>query len=272
MARVRRWTRIRKIGHAGTLDPMASGVLVLCLGPATRLSEFAMRSPKQYRATVRLGITTNTYDSEGEIVAQQPLGEISAADIEAVLPRFTGEIDQVPPVYSAIKQGGKRLYDKARDGEAVTLMPRRVTIERITMTEVALPDVVLDVVCSPGTYIRSLAYDIGEALGIGAYLAGLVRVSSGHFRVDEAVTLADFEAATQSGDWRKYLLPPETAVSGAVMIHLDAQQVQRVQHGNPVDAPEGACGLACAFAPGGTLLAVMEAQGDQWQPVKVFAG
>ncbi|MBN2469747.1 MAG: tRNA pseudouridine(55) synthase TruB [Anaerolineae bacterium] len=270
VAQVRRLTRIRKIGHAGTLDPLASGVLVLCLGPATRLSEYAMRSPKHYRATVRLGAVTNTYDAEGEIIARQPVGALTAPQIEAALVPFTGEIEQVPPMYSAIKQGGRRLYDLAREGQDVSREARRVTIDRIEIAALELPDVVLDVTCSPGTYIRSLAHDLGAALGTGAYLAGLVRTASGHFRLEDALPLAEFEAAAQAGDWQQHLLPPERALAGAAQLRLDDAQTQRVLHGNAIEDPEDAAGLACGFDPAGTLLAVLEAREGYWQPVKVF--
>lgn len=274
VARVRRLTRIRKIGHAGTLDPLAAGVLVLGLGPATRVSEYAMRSPKRYRGTVRLGATTTTYDAEGEIVTQQPVGDLTQAQIEAGLEQFTGEIEQVPPMYSAIKQDGRRLYDLAREGQDVSRGARQVTIERIEIVALALPDVVLDVTCSPGTYIRSLAHDLGAVLGVGGYLAGLTRVASGGFTLEDAVPLDVFEAAAQAGDWRRYLLPPEQALPDAARLRLDAAQTERVLHGNAIEAPAEADGLACAFGPDGAFLAVLEAQDQRglraWQPVKVF--
>lgn len=270
VAAVRRLTGIRKIGHAGTLDPKASGVLVLCLGPATRLSEYAMRSTKQYRASVRLGITTDTYDSEGEIIAERPVGDLNASDIEAALTPFFGAFDQVPPMYSAIKQDGKRLYELARRGKDVERPARRVTIDRIDLVELALPDIVLDVTCSPGTYIRSLAYDLGEALGTGAYLTGLVRRASGSFHIDDAVQLQDFEAAAQAGDWQKYLVPPDQAVLGMTPVQLDAEGAERIRNGNPVPAEPGAMGDGRAYAPDSTLVALVACRDGLWHPVKVF--
>ncbi len=271
VAQVRRLTRIRRIGHAGTLDPLAAGVLVLCLGPATRLSEYAMRSPKRYRATVRLGATTTTYDAEGEIVTQQPLGDLTQAQIEAALEPFMGEIAQVPPMYSAIKQGGRRLYDLAREGQDVSREARQVTIDSIEVVALALPDVVLDVTCSPGTYIRSLAFDLGAALGVGGYLAGLTRMASGGFTLEDAVPLEAFEAAAQAGDWHNYLLPPERALPDATRLQLDEAQAARVLHGNAIAGAAAMTDLACAFGPDGAFLAVLEArEGDIWQPVKVF--
>lgn len=270
VAAVRRLTGVRKVGHAGTLDPMASGVLVLCLGAATRLSEYAMRSTKQYRAFVRLGITTDTYDSEGEVIAERPVGDLTVADIEAALTPFLGEIDQIPPMYSAIKQDGKRLYELARQGKAVERPARRVTIAQIDVVEMSLPDIVLDVTCSPGTYIRSLAYDLGEGLGTGAYLTGLIRRASGSFHVDDAVPLADFEAAAQEGRWRELLLPPDQAVLAMTPVQLTEADAERVRHGNAVDAPAGSEGNGRAYAPDGTLLALVTVRDGQWHPVKVF--
>ncbi len=270
VAIVRRGTGLRKVGHAGTLDPMASGVLVLCLGPATRLSEYAMRSTKRYRALVRLGATTDTYDAEGEIVAETPLDDLTIIEVEAALAQFRGEIEQIPPMYSAIKKSGKKLYELARAGETIEREPRRVTISELTLTDSALPDITLEVACSPGTYIRSLAHDLGEALGVGAHLTGLVRVASGSFHVNDAVTLGVLQRSFETGAWREYLLAPDTALRDLPAVHLDEEQAARVQHGNTVPAPDGVAGQHRAYAPDGELLAILDAQGGRWRAVKVF--
>jgi tRNA pseudouridine55 synthase len=270
VARVRRLTGIRKIGHAGTLDPLAGGVLVLCLGPATRLSEYVMRSPKQYRAAIQLGITTTTYDAEGEIVSRRPLGDVDHARITAALAGFTGEIEQVPPMYSAVKQGGKRLYALARAGEEVDRPARRVTIQRIDVVGVRLPDLMLEVTCSPGTYIRSLAHDLGQVLGPGATLTGLIRLASGAFPVEEAVSLEAFEMAAQAGHWQNYLLPPDRSVLGLQPLFLDEREAEGVLHGRAIPAPVEAAGEARAYGPDGTLLAIVTAGEGLWRATKVF--
>ncbi|NDJ61826.1 MAG: tRNA pseudouridine(55) synthase TruB, partial [Chloroflexi bacterium] len=181
VAKLRRGLQIKKIGHAGTLDPLATGVLVICLGAATRLSEYVMDTTKRYRAVVHLGVTTDTYDAEGEITAQRPSDHLSEADVRDALGAFVGALEQVPPMYSAIKQGGRKLYDLARAGEVVERPPRPVHIHALEVVAWQPPQVTLDVTCSPGTYIRSLAYDLGAALGVGAHLAGLMRTASGSF-------------------------------------------------------------------------------------------
>jgi len=270
VALVRRGTRVRKVGHAGTLDPTASGVLILCLGPATRLSEYAMHSPKRYRAEVRLGVSTNTYDTEGEVTAERPLTGLTTDRIEAALEAFRGEIAQVPPMYSAIKQGGKRLYDLARAGKEVTRPPRQVTIYDLRLLEAALPDVTLDVACSPGTYIRSLAHDLGEALGVGAHLTGLVRTASGSFRVEDAVPLEDLRTAIAADDWRRYLLPPGQALADWSRLDLSADQAVRLLNGGAFRAQPDAAGRARAYAPEGRLLALVEVRKGEWWPFKVF--
>jgi tRNA pseudouridine55 synthase len=270
VARVRRLTRIKKIGHAGTLDPMASGVLVLCLGPATRLSEYAMRSPKRYRATLRFGITTDTYDAEGQITAERSTDDLTCAAVEAALAPFRGAIAQIPPMYSAIKRGGKKLYELARDGQEVARDPRQVTISALELVSCDLPAAVLDVTCSPGTYIRSLAHDLGEALGCGAHLTGLVRVASGDFHVDDAVSLDSLEQAAADGHWQDFLLPPDRAVAGLPALHLSPEEAQRLQHGNPIPAPPEASGEHRAYTPAGHLLALVSARDGEYRAVKVF--
>jgi len=271
VARIRRLTRVARVGHAGTLDPLAEGVLVICLGQATRLSEYAMRSPKQYRARVRLGIATDTYDGEGRVVEEHSLDDLTAGRIAAALDAFRGEILQVPPMYSAIQQDGRRLYDLARQGREVPREARQVTIGALRLVEWTPPDVTLDVTCSPGTYIRSLAHDLGAALGVGGHLAGLVRVASGAFRLADAVPLAAFEAAAAAGTWRQYLLPPERALAGLPVLRLAEEDAQCIRHGGAIPARLEASGEAAASGPDGNLLAIVEARDGRWWPVKVFS-
>ena len=269
VAAVRRGLRIKKVGHAGTLDPLATGVLVVCLGSATRLSEYVMASTKRYRARVRLGAVTATYDAEGEPTPVADPSHLSQADVEAVLPRFLGAIQQLPPMYSAVKRDGRKLYELARAGETIELEPRTVTLHSLTISDWALPDFTLDVTCSAGTYIRSLAHDIGQALGVGGYLVGLVRTASGAFTVENAVALDALLAAENPG---VYVTPPQAAVAGWPAVHLDAAGLNDVLHGRALagaDAAEGS--LAAAYAPDGGFMAVLRAEGDVWRPQKVFA-
>jgi tRNA pseudouridine55 synthase len=269
VARVRRGTREKKVGHAGTLDPMATGVLVLCLGPATRLSEYVMQSPKIYRARVRFGIETDTYDADGQIVAENP-DQVTREAVEAALGAFRGEIEQVPPMYSAIKQQGKKLYELARAGQEVERAARTVTISRLDLTGWDPPYADLEIACSPGTYIRSLAFDLGRAVGVGAHLSALERAASGSFTAEEAVRWPDFEAAMQAGTWRDFLLPPDRAVTDMLALHLSPDDTDHVRHGRSIPAGEGDDPLARAYAADGAFLAVLARRGNLWKALKVF--
>lgn len=265
----RKTTGTKKVGHAGTLDPAATGVLIVCMGKATRLSEYAMRSAKQYRATVRLGIVTDTYDADGEVIRERDTNHITRADVERVLPRFTGEISQVPPMYSAIKQGGKKLYELARQGETVERAARDVSIHQLEIIEWDAPTFVLDVRCSSGTYIRSLAFDIGEALGVGGSLAGLIRTRSGGFTLEEAVSLDDL--MRDETDLSDYLLTPRVAFDDWHVVPVDDEAIQAIIQGRtiPID-DETAPAEAIAIEPDGHLLAILERRGSRWKPHKVF--
>lgn len=270
VARVRRGTRVKKVGHAGTLDPLATGVLVLCLGPATRLSEYVMASPKTYRARVKFGIETNTYDADGQVVAQDAR-PVSRDDVLAALDAFRGPIEQVPPMYSAIKRDGQKLYELARAGEEIEREPRPVTIHRLELVVWQSPVALLEVDCSPGTYIRSLAHDLGRALGVGAHLAALERTASGAFTVKEAVSWAHLAAAIEKRSWRDHLLPPDRALAAMPALHLSAEDAEHVRHGRAISADDTPGGeLARAYAADGRLLAVLARRGARWQPHKVF--
>lgn len=258
-----------KVGHAGTLDPAATGVLVICLGHASRLSEYAMQSTKQYRATVRLGIVTDSYDSEGEIIREMDASQITQADVENVLPQFTGDIAQIPPMYSAIKQGGKKLYELARQGETVERKARHVTIHKLEILSWDAPDFALLVTCSSGTYIRSLAYDIGEALGVGAYLAGLERTRSGNFTVQNALNLD--EVLQADVDLHPHLLPPLTALADWQIVPVKDDQIRAIIQGRSIPAAaDVADEYAAAVEQDGHLLAILEKRGATWKPHKVF--
>jgi tRNA pseudouridine55 synthase len=268
VAKARRGLGVRKVGHAGTLDPMATGVLVLCVGAATRLSEFVMQSIKRYQACVYLGVTTDTYDADGIVLYRRDAAAVRYEDVERELSAFLGEIEQVPPMYSAIKQGGRKLYKLARAGQTVEREARRVRIERLEIVDWSPPQFTLDVVCSAGTYVRSLAHDLGEALGVGAHLAGLVRLASGSFTLDNSVSL---DTLLASNDWQQYLIPIQRGLTDWPVVHLDATNVEHVKHGRSInDSDTVGEQLALAFALGGDFIAVLKREPGRWLPVKVF--
>lgn len=265
-----------KVGHAGTLDPLATGVLIVCVGAATRLSEYVMASAKTYRAQLRFGETTATYDAEGEVIQRRDAAHLTAADLHAVLPRFTGQIAQLPPMYSAVKQGGRKLYELARAGETVERQPRQVRIDTITLAHFIPadadrpPQAELIVECGPGTYIRSLAHDIGETLGIGAHLSGLVRTRSGGFALEDAVPLAALSAPS---DWTPYLVPPVQALSDWPRVMLNAEEALALRQGKAITAAPDAAPDALGLDTAGHLVAVLRlgTHGDKWHPHKVFS-
>ena len=271
--RVRRCTGQRKVGHAGTLDPLATGVLLICLGQATRLTEYLMAGRKIYRAVICLGITTDTYDATGSVIARQPVGELSLERIGQVLASFEGAIQQRPPAYSAIRQAGRRLYRLARQGVAVQTTPRPVYIEAIRLIAWQSPRLTLEVTCSAGTYIRSLAHDIGQQLGVGGHVAELSRLASGDWRIEQSITLEQLEAAVAVGDWHKLVQPMDGALRQFEAVHLAPETAERVAYGQTVVLGIAASTpLLRAYAPGGRLLALLEpADGPGlWRPTKVF--
>jgi tRNA pseudouridine55 synthase len=268
VAKVRRTLNLKKVGHAGTLDPMATGVLILCVGAATRLSEYVMQSSKRYQARVHLGVTTDTYDAEGVVQRGRDATTIRLEDVEHEISAFEGNIEQTPPMYSAIKQGGRKLYKLARAGQTVEREARSVTIERLEIVDWSPPEFTLDVTCSAGTYIRSLAHDLGEVLGVGAHLAGLVRVASGYFTLDNAVAL---DALLAADDWPQYLIPIQAALADWPAVQLDAADAEHIKHGRSINnGGEVGKQLALAFMPGGDFIAVLRSELGQWQPEKVF--
>jgi tRNA pseudouridine55 synthase len=271
---IRRGTGIRRAGHTGTLDPRASGVLVILIGPAVRLSEFVSASDKRYQATIRLGSSTDTYDEEGTVTASATVSvdDISEEYFDEVLQRFVGEIEQVPPPYSAVKVQGRKAYDMAREGEEVDLEPRIIKVYSLEVLEWAPPEVVIDVYCSSGTYVRSLANDLGKALGTGAYLVGLRRTKSGRFTLRDAVPLRRLQEAFDAGIWYRYLIPAAEALADWPMIELDADQVELVRHGHRVPAQPDKKGWARGVSQQGDLVALLEVDevSQEWQPRKVF--
>jgi tRNA pseudouridine55 synthase len=274
---VRRIAGQRRVGHAGTLDPMATGVLLVCLGQATRVVEYLMAGRKRYRAGVVLGATTDTYDAEGKMLSSQGRTDFARDEIEAVLARFRGRIEQVPPMYSALKQDGQPLYKLARQGKVVERKPRSVELDEIILLDWTSPSLLVEVTCSPGTYIRSLAHDLGQQLGSGAYLASLVRLSSGRFTLEEAVSLERLEEAFQHGQEGRFLSPVDEALLHLPAMIVGPEEARRITQGQ--DVPDGApvpdgngIGLCRAYSVDGDFLAIMtyQLETQRWRPKKVF--
>ncbi len=273
--RIRRHTGVRRVGHGGTLDPFATGVLVVCLGKATRLAEFLIGSPKEYRAVVELGRSTDTYDRTGQVTAERDPSGVTREQVEAALARFQGKVLQTPPPFSALKRGGVPLYRLARAGQKVQADPREVEIARVDLVAWDPPRLTLEVACSAGTYIRSLAHDLGQALGCGAHLVDLVRLRSGRFRLEEAVPLEAILAAGPE-EWQRWLLPLEVAVEHLPRVDLDAEEVRRLSQGQPIPVRESLPAqpgdLARGHGPEGDLVALLRRNpaGPSWLPYKVL--
>jgi tRNA pseudouridine55 synthase len=269
VARVRRIARQRRVGHAGTLDPAAMGVLVVALGGATRLIEYIQEATtKRYYAVVALGATTTTDDAEGELLVSAPLPALDQAALEGTLALFRGTIMQVPPMYSALHHDGQRLYELARAGVVVERPARPVVIERLELLDWSPPLLTLDVQCSKGTYIRSLARDLGVALACGGHLQALRRTAVGQFYVEQAIPLGDLES--DPARLANAVLPPEHAVLDWPAITLDADETRRVRHGQPLNLPEQAGDRLRAYTPDSALLALLVRAEGLWKPEKVF--
>jgi len=276
---VRNGTNLRRAGHTGTLDPRASGVLVILVGPAVRLSEYVSASDKRYQAIIRMGGKTDTFDADGKFTQdqdEQPI-DVTEQQFEEVLKTFIGEIEQTPPPYSAVKVQGRKAYEMARKGEDVKLEPRKITVHHLEVLEWAPPEAVIDVHCSSGTYVRSLANDLGEKLGCGAYLVGLRRTKSGRFSLRDAVPLRKLQEAFNAGNWYQYLIPAAEALGDWPAVELSPDDVEGVRHGHRVKAgPDAAMGNRVrGVSTQGELVALMECvEGEDgepaWQPKKVF--
>lgn len=274
---IRNGTGLRRAGHTGTLDPRASGVLVILVGPAVRLSEYVSASDKRYQAIIRLGGTTDTFDAEGKFTPTKDPVNVTEAEFEEALKTFVGEIEQVPPAHSAVKVGGRKAYDMARNGEEVTLEPRKITVHHLEVLEWTPPEVVIDVHCSSGTYVRSLANDLGQKLGSGAYLVGLRRTKSGKFTLRDATPLRKLQEAFTAGNWYQFLIPAAEALGDWPSIELSPDEVEGVRHGHRVKAKEADTvnEKVRGVSTQGELVALMELtiQADgtkEWQPKKVF--
>lgn len=288
VARARRLLREKRIGHAGTLDPLATGVLALCVGHATRLSEYLLGEDKAYEGVIRLGERTNTDDAEGEVIATREVPAIRDEDMRRLERQFSGEIAQVPPQFSAIKKDGKRAYAIARKGETVALEARTVTIHEMRLnaerrTEngergndavVLRSTLSVSVRCSAGTYIRSLARDIGEALGCGGHLIALRRTQAGAFTLNDAVTLEQVEQAAKEGRAEALLLPMDRAVADWPAVQLDEEQARKLLNGQRLAlTPTLSLGereQVRTYDPRNHFIAISRWDGKMLAPLKVF--
>jgi tRNA pseudouridine55 synthase len=270
VSRIRRLARTRRVGHAGTLDPMATGVLVLGVERATRLLGHLALEDKSYEATIRLGVATHTDDAEGEVISRTPAGHLTTDQIKAGVAELTGEILQVPSAVSAVKVGGERAYRRVRAGQRVELTPRRVVVSRFDVRDVRRvgDEVELDVVvdCSSGTYIRALARDLGAKLGVGGHLRALRRTRVGRYGLDRARSLAELEA-----DFRVQPIA-EVAAETFPRYDLDEETARLVGFGQPLPDVRLGAGRVAMFAPDGRFLALYEDSEQGARPIAVFAG
>jgi tRNA pseudouridine55 synthase len=277
VAKVRKLLKQKRVGHAGTLDPAASGVLPICIGQGTRVAEYLSESGKAYRAAIHFGVVTDTYDAEGEILRSTDASELTLARIEEALPSFLGPQMQLPPLYSAIKIQGQPAYKRIRAGEEITLEARPIEMYQLQIVTWQSPVLTLDIECSKGTYIRSLAYDLGERVGYGAHLTALVRTRSGPFTLAESTPLEQLAEAVEQGTLATYIFPADYALQQYPALLLDESTVERVLHGNAFHydqpSPQPDAQLARIYDSNNHFLAiaVWDATQQLWQPKKVLA-
>lgn len=267
----------KKVGHAGTLDPLAEGVLPICFGQATRLMEQVVSGRKRYHMTMQLGATSNTYDAEGDITESSAHVKLTRSEVAAALVNFVGCIDQVPPMYSAIKVDGRRLYELARSGKEVARAPRPVQVYEIRIDEIGCSSLRLTVDCGRGTYLRSIAHDLGQILGCGAYVTELRRTRCGRFRAEDGVTLEGLEDSAAATDWRVHLQPVDWALRDHPALRVSDDQAAAIKQGRAIQADGDTSAAQApemwrAYDPDGVFLALLEFQAETscWQPRRVF--
>lgn len=272
---VRRITREKRVGHTGTLDPLATGVLVLCAGKATRIAQYLEAGEKEYKAVMRLGVTTDTLDAEGRVLETRSYSPPDRSQLLHVLKNFIGTIMQQPPVYSAIKVKGVASYKLARQGKAEPLKPRQITIFDIELTAYEDPLVSLTVKCSKGVYIRTLCADLGDVLGPGAHLTSLVRTRSGRFSIDQTVTLDQISDLAAAGTLGKVLIPLDEALADFPAVTVESTDAGKIVHGNRIpwhgDSTSISSGLVRIHGPEGGLLALARAVSGEFRPELVFS-
>ncbi len=276
VAMVKRLSGERRVGHAGTLDPDATGVLPVCLGQGTRIVEFLVATTKTYRAVIELGIATDTFDAAGKITRRGDPSSIDSDKLQSALVSFRGTIRQTPPMFSALKHRGQPLYKLARAGISIERRSRTVEIFRLELVSWQPPVATLEIECSKGTYIRSLAHDLGQALGCGAYLKSLIRTRYGIFDIKDAVTLSQLEEAARCGDWQQYLYPIDSVLGEMPSMVVDEAGEAAIKKGSPLEA--GETGITDdikyrrAYNKDGRLLGILSYLPEKrlWRPKKVF--
>ncbi|MFC1904599.1 tRNA pseudouridine(55) synthase TruB [Chloroflexota bacterium] len=276
VAMVRRLTRQQRVGHAGTLDPLATGVLPICLGQGTRIIEFLTDATKTYRAQIELGVATDTYDAGGRITQRGNPSGINQGQLESALNRFCGLIQQVPPMYSAVKYQGKRLYELARAGIEVERRSRPVKIHRLELLDWQPPIATIEVVCGKGTYIRSLAHDLGQSLGCGANLKSLTRLRCGIFDIKDAISVPQLGDVFRYGYWQQLVYPIDIVLSHLAAIIVGDDTGQIIKNGCPLVLEQSDDGLEnrCrVYTPDGCFLGILRfnPEKEHWQPEKVLA-
>lgn len=261
--------RERRVGHSGTLDPMATGLLAVFVGRATRAVEFAEAHDKRYTAGLRLGVTTDTQDVTGSVL-RSCQANVAEDELKAVLTRFTGELEQIPPMYSAIKINGQKLYDIARRGGEVERRPRHITVSGISVVGRSGNDFVLDISCSKGTYIRTLCNDIGDALGCGGCMSSLRRTAAGDFSVSQAYTIDEVVAAAAAGEAGKLLLPTDSMFAALPRCTAGAQDERRIKNGNEIKTPALADRDYRVYSDSGEFLMLGRAENGRMRTIKSF--
>lgn len=274
VAWLRRLLAVKRVGHAGTLDPLATGVLLVCIGQATRVAEYLMASPKTYRAQAHLGVITDTYDVDGRTLSQHPAPDLTEADIADALAPFLGAISQTPPAYSAIKRDGMPAHRRARRGEAVVLEPRTVHIHSIELLAWQTPLLTLEISCAAGVYIRSLVHDLGQALGCGASVSALVRTRSGSFALADALSVDALAEAVKRCVLDRHVHPLSAALENLIPVPVAPDEVQMLRHGRPIPClhpPDSPDGYAVGADGEVKAIVVYDAERGAWRPTKVLA-
>ena len=276
--RVKRASGVKRVGHGGTLDPVATGVIPICLGQATRVMEYLVDGTKEYRGVVELGASTDTYDALGQVTSREETSSVTWAGIEQALGSFRGNVQQVPPMFSALKRQGKRLYELARAGIEVEREPRKVQVFRLQLLDWSPPLVTVEVECGRGYYMRSLAHDLGQHLGCGGHLKSLVRLRSGPFVISEALSLPDVEQRFADVSWKESLHAADAVLYNMRSIIVGGHLGDRIAHGHPLPSglrsptsrPYEKCRV---YGVDGRFLAIVafNPSARQWQPEKVFS-